>query len=293
MFNIIFFISLFAYCFYIHDFLYLFLFIFIQLLRYKIFTFIYIKFFDFYTFLKDIKNNTYFRRIYGVYGYVGEYGQGKTICLVKEYLKLSKRTKFHNPDNYIFISNFNLKGTEHFNTLDDVLVYYRLAVSSRKGLIIFWDEAQNEFPENDRNFPPQLRVLLTQNRKNFGVRLLWSTQDYTRVNKNLRVQTIRISEMRCIAKRYMVESVYCRNLYEDYYNSVSVDNKVKKKALIKHRFIQTDLMRNMFGSFVMLESAKNILGISEIDKEFVTDEDHEQVEPGMGENQDQVRTRHR
>lgn len=279
---IIFTIALAAYCFYIHNYLYLIIFVFLQLLHYKIFPFLCIKLYDFYTFYKELKSGKYFRRIYGVYGYVGEYGQGKTICLVKEYLKLNKRTKFHNPDNYIFISNFNLKGTKHFNNLSDVLVYYRLAVSSHKGLIIFWDEVQNEFPENDRNFPPQLRVLLTQNRKNYGVRLLWSTQDYTRVNKNLRVQTTQISEMRCVSKRYMIQSVYRRNLYEDYYSSVSVDNKVKKKALIKYRFIQTDLMRNMFGSFVMLESAKNILGISEIDKEFVTDEDHEQVRTRHG-----------
>lgn len=243
------------------DFTLMFFYILFVLYLFKIYHLFVIKIKDLFVFFKNVSTGTYFKRIYGVYGYVGEYGQGKTICLAKQHSKLLKRKLFYNPDNYIFISNFGLSGTRHFNNLSDVVEYYRTAVNSGKGLVIYWDEVQNEYPENDRTFPQQFRILLTQNRKNKGVRLMWSTQDYTRVNKNLRLMTTRVSHLRCLFGRYMIQRIYKRDVYEDYYATVDLNLKVRKKPIWTTIFIQTDKIRNMFNSYKMLDIAKSVLGL--------------------------------
>lgn len=209
--------------------------------------------------IKEIKNGTYFRRIYGVYGIVGEYGQGKTVEMAREYLHFQHKTVFHNPDDYIFVSNFDLADTQHFENLSDVMKYYALALNTGKGLVVFWDEIQNEYPENDRAFPQAFRALLTQNRKGKGVRLIWSTQDYTRVNKNIRLMTTQVNQMRCFFGRYMIRSIYNRATYEDYYACTDVMQKVKRKPLRTHIYIQTDEIRSVFDSFKMLNVAKKHL----------------------------------
>ena len=231
--------------------------------KYKFFGFICVKFKDFCNYLRDIHSGTYFKRIYGIYGVVGEYGQGKTIEMSRQFLKLKHKSKFHNPDNYIFISNYGLSDSLPFKTLADVLAYYRMAVKENKGLIIFWDEIQNEFPENDKSFPMEFRVLLTQNRKFYGVRLIWSTQDYTRVNKNLRLMTTVVTQMRCILGRYMIASLFKRAVYEDYYSTTDIGRKIKKRSFYTYNYIQTDQLRSVFDSFKMLDISKQRLGISD------------------------------
>jgi hypothetical protein len=208
---------------------------------------------------RDIKHGNYFKLMYGIYGVVGEYGQGKTVDMAREYVFLHRRTFFHNPDRYIFISNFHLGDSEHFSTLADVLEWYKVALSQDKGLVIFWDEIQNEYPENDRSFPQAFRTLLTQNRKNKGVRLIWSTQDYTRVNKNIRLMTTKVVQMRCLFKRYMIRRTYSRASYEDFYSCVDIAKKTKLKSLHTEIYIQSDFLRSLFDSFGMLDVAKKNL----------------------------------
>lgn len=229
------------------------------LVELKVLQLIIIKIKDGFRLISDIKSGTYFKRMYGVYGVVGEYGQGKTIEMAREYLHLQRKTVFHNPNDYIFISNFNLADTQYFENLGDVMKYYKIAMSCGKGLVVFWDEIQNEYPENDRAFPQAFRTLLTQNRKGKGVRLIWSTQDYTRVNKNIRLMTTRISQMRCFFGRYMIRRVYNRAIYEDFYACTDVMQKAKRKPLQTHIYIQTDDMRAVFDSFKMLNIAKKHL----------------------------------
>lgn len=248
-----------------HNLFILFIYILYILYKFDIYRFIILKFIDYRKKILELKVGTYFKRIYGVCGVVGSYGQGKTIHMCKMFHDLKRRSKYHNPDNYIFISNFGLTDTIPFLTLQDVLDYYKIAVQENKGLIVFWDEIQNEFPESDRKFPLIFRVLLTQNRKNYGVRIIWSTQDYTRVNKNIRLMTDTITDMRCFFERLMIARVYKRRVYDDFYNSVSLNNKTKKKSVIFTVYAQTDKLRNAFNSFTMLSSAKDILGISNTD----------------------------
>ncbi len=231
------------------------------LFHYKLFELILIKIKDLLTFYKEVRGGTYFKRIYGVYGVVGEYGQGKTIEMSRLYLSLSSAGKFYDPNDYVFISNYGLGDTLPFKDLTDVINYYRDAVSEGKGLVVFWDEIQNEFPENDRGFPLAFRVLLTQNRKNKGVRVIWSTQDYTRVNKNLRLMTTQITEMSCKLGRYMCCRHYKRAVYEDMYNTTDILRKVKKRPVFTSYYIQTDKLRNLFDSFKMLDIAKKNLGL--------------------------------
>ena len=221
---------------------------------------------DLFVFISDIATGKYFKRYYGIYGVVGEYGQGKGVALAHQYTDIIKPRKLfgryiHNPDNYIFISNCYMKGCTSFETLADVMKFYNEAMSSGKGLVVFWDEIQNEFPENDRNFPPQFRFLLTQNRKLRGVRIVWTSQDYTRVNKNIRLMTTSVRHMRTYFKRYTIEKVYKRFVYEDLYNTTDIRQRVRKIPQKINIIVQTDKLRDCFNSFEILDSAKKISGL--------------------------------
>lgn len=191
------------------------------------------------------------KKLYGVDGIVGTWGSGKTVSMVNMYLELKKE----HPEA-LYISNFGLDGTSAFVDIDDVVERYKYCTENDINLVVFWDEIQNEFPESDRNFNPMFRLLLTQNRKNAGVYFVWSTQDYTRVNKNIRLMSRYISHCRTFFNRLTRIKQYNRDDYDMYYSAVNVDRKLKVDSRRTKYFLQYDYIRNMYDSFAMLEHVK-------------------------------------
>lgn len=187
--------------------------------------------------------------LYGIYGYFGLPGRGKTMCMCYELDRLRKKY-----GNKIYImTNFNYTGQDfEFNTWKQLLQEYD------RPLVVAWDEIQNVFNSRDfKNFPIQLLTLLTQVRKNNGIRLLYTAQRYHFVDKNFRSLTAGCYDCSTWLGRFTFARMYYPDEYEEKINQVNCDKKMKIKAKKTISFIQSEKLRNSYDSFKMLQSAKN------------------------------------
>ncbi len=188
-------------------------------------------------------------RIYGIYGYFGLWGQGKTIAMTKELFDLRKKYG----DKIYIITNY------HFSLQDFEFTDWRqLLVTYDKPLIVGWDEVQNEFSSrNFKSFPTNLLTLLTQNRKGNGVRILYSAQRWERVDKIFRELTYICYECKTRFNRLTGIRGYHWEEYEQLLSTKQVEFKIKIKPVKRKVFVQTDYLRSLFDSFKMLETAKS------------------------------------
>lgn len=185
--------------------------------------------------------------IYGIIGIVGLYGGGKTIAL-SEYLT---RMKKKYGDDVLIATNycFNLEDFS-LNSWKDLLKEYD------KPIIFGYDELQNEFNSREyKDFPIELMTLLTQNRKGNGKQIIYTTQDYTTVDKNFRRLTQKVWACKTRLNRYTSVRVFDRENFEQLDHEVNVHRKMKIRNR-RYSFIQTDDLRNSYDSYKMLESAK-------------------------------------
>ena len=119
--------------------------------------------------LKDLKDAFKNRKnkevhLYGIYGYFGLPGYGKTMAMSWELLELRKKYQ----DKIYIFTNYGFK--EEDKPFDN---WRMLLETYDKPAIFAWDEVQNEFNSRDfKNFPVELLTLLTQNRKGHGKRVL-------------------------------------------------------------------------------------------------------------------------
>ena len=186
--------------------------------------------------------------LYGIIGIVGLYGGGKTIAL-SHYLTTMKEK--HGDDVYI-ATNY------YYNGQDFPITHWKdLLKEYDKPVIFGYDELQNEFNSRDyKDFPVELMTLLTQNRKGNGKQIIYTTQDYTTVDKNFRRLTKTIWACKTRFSRYTSVREYDREDFE----MLDALTDVNKRMKIRNRrfsFIQTDDLRNSYDSYQMLETAKN------------------------------------
>lgn len=186
--------------------------------------------------------------LYGIIGIVGLYGGGKTIAL-SEYLT-RMREKYGN-DIYI-CTNYC------FNLEDFPLTSWKCLLEEYDKPVIFgYDELQNEFNSREyKDFPIELMTLLTQNRKGKGKQIIYTTQDYTTVDKNFRRLTQKVWACKTRFGRYTSVRRYAREDFEQLDNEINVNKKMKIRSS-RYSFIQTDKLRNSYDSYKMLESAKS------------------------------------
>lgn len=207
----------------------------------------FVKFFYFW-YLKfiDIKNNIKKGREFDEFGvtiFTGRQGAGKTISMV-EYLE-RMRKKY--PD-CIIVTNFGYANEDKsFDSWQD-LVTIRNGID---GVIFAIDEIQNEF-SNDKwkNFPEWLLREITQQRKQ-RIKIVATSQIFTRVVKQIREQAFEVVECRTFAKRWTIMRAFDA---EDY-NAV-LDNPDKKRKIIRiwrRNFIQDNYIRNIFNSYDKVE----------------------------------------
>lgn len=186
--------------------------------------------------------------LYGIYGYFGLPGQGKTMAMSQELLSL--RGKYGN-DIYIF-TNYGFKFEDKpFDNWRMLLENYD------KPAIFAWDEVQNEFNSRDfKSFPVELLTLLTQNRKGHGKRIYYTAQRYNRVDKVFRELSFLVGDCRTIMGRYTRVRWYDTEDYENLLSKADVNLRIKIHPRMRCSFIQSDFLRDCYDSYQMLESAK-------------------------------------
>jgi hypothetical protein len=185
---------------------------------------------------------------YGLTIFCGRQGGGKTMAMT-EYLERMKK-KF--PD-LIIVSNYGYKGQDKDMESWHDLVEIR---NGTKGVIFAIDEIQNEFDSTKwKDFPEQLLSQVTMQRKQ-RIKIVATSQVFTRVVKQLREQCYEVVECRTLFGRWTFTK--CYDAID--YNAV-IDFPDKKRKLFKlwkYSFIQSDYLRDRYDSYQIIEKLKTI-----------------------------------
>ena len=212
---------------------------------YKLFKFFPVYFNDLRNKVKDNNFNEF-----GMTTYVGRQGSGKSISLCE---KLEQYRKKY-PDVYI-MTNF---GYIHE---DEPLTDWQQLIDKRSdnGIIFAIDEIQNEFDVYEsRNFNLEILKVITQQRKQ-GIKILATSQVFTRVSKPLREQTYEVIECYTIAGRWTFQKCFDADDYNVFIDNVDLDKKFKVKRKWRKNFIQTNKIRSLFDSYAVIESMKKLV----------------------------------
>lgn len=186
--------------------------------------------------------------LYGIYGFFGLPGKGKTMCMCKYLQDIRKK---HGDKIYI-MTNFCYNDEDFaFTSWKQLLKNYD------KPLIVAWDEVQNEFNSRDfKNFPIQLLTKLTQVRKGNGIQILYTAQRWHFVDKNFRSLSFGCYDCNTLLGRYSYARMYDPEDYDQKCNELDVNKKHKIRAISSMSFIQTNNLRDSYDSYKMLETAK-------------------------------------
>lgn len=214
-----------------------------------------------YWFFKDLKHrrqNPDLFREFGLTMFCGRQGDGKTTAMIETLERLRERYP-----NALIITNFGYKH-EHMsmsswsdllNIRNDILDH---------GTIFAIDEIQNEFSSaSSRNFPESLLSEITQQRKQ-RVKILATSQVFTRVAKPLREQTYEVVECKTLLGRWTFTKCFDADDYNDWVDNPSVEKKFKLRRKWRRNFIQDDKLRDLFDSYAKVERMKKIEYIREV-----------------------------
>ena len=203
-----------------------------------------------YLLFKGIKDKA--RRgihLYGIYGYFGLPGKGKTIAMSKRLRDYRKR---YGDNIYIMTNYFYDDQDFEFTSWKDLLKDYD------KPLVVAWDEVQNEFNSRDfKDFPIALLTKLTQVRKGNGIQVLYTSQRWHFVDKNFRSLSFGCYECNTILGNLTVTRHYDPVDYDNLCSNSDYDKRRKIHPKLTESFLQTEDVRNCYDSYRMLESAKS------------------------------------
>jgi ATP-dependent Clp protease ATP-binding subunit ClpX len=213
----------------------------------KLFKFIYYKFYDF----KNYKKNGKQFNLYGLRLFTGRQGSGKSTTLV--YLLDLYKRKYPKAKIY---TNFGYScQNANFSSWKDLLDPDFL--NGEDGVIIGWDEIQNDFASTDfKNIPEGFLRQITQQRKQ-RICILGTSQVYTRVLKALREQCFEVSECKTYFGRWTTCKTWDADIYEHRDTVTDPKQKFKLRKKRKFSFIQTNKLREKFNSYQLIESMSN------------------------------------
>lgn len=187
--------------------------------------------------------------LYGIYGYFGLPGKGKTIAMSKELKDLRKRYG----DNIYIMTNYCYNDQDfEFTTWKDLLKDYD------KPLVVAWDEVQNEFNSRDfKDFPISLLTKLTQVRKGNGIQILYTSQRWHFVDKNFRSLSFGCYDCNTLLGNMTTLRLYDPIDYDELCSNSDYEKRRKIRPKFSKSFLQNEDLRNCYDSYKMLESAKS------------------------------------
>lgn len=186
-------------------------------------------------------------RLYGIYGYFGLPGKGKTMAMCNELKKLREAYG----DQIYIMTNFCYKDEDYqFTSWKDLLKEYD------KPLVCAWDEVQNEFNSRDfKTFPIALLTVLTQVRKKNGIQILYTAQRWHFVDKNFRSLSFGCYECNTILGCFTITKLYDPVDYDCLCSNSDYEKRRRIKSIKTDSFIQTDALRFAYDSYKMLQTA--------------------------------------
>lgn len=203
----------------------------------------------YYWLSKDIGYIKKFGRPFSEFGitmYCGQQGGGKTMAMV-EYLE-RMRNKYPKVQIY---SNFGYKNeTGYFQDWND---FFNIR-NGEDGVIFAIDEIQNEFSSTAwKNFPESLLSEITQQRKQ-KIKIVCTSQVFTRVAKPLREQTYEVVECRTLAGRWTFTKCFEADEYNAVIDMPNLKNKLRRRW--RKNFVQDDHLRSLYDSYAKIERMK-------------------------------------
>lgn len=184
---------------------------------------------------------------FGLTLFTGRQGAGKTMTLVYE----AERYRLEYPNLYI-ASNFGyVHENEPLKSLADIPnAVLRANELNCIGVLILWDEIQNDFDSFSKVSKDVLRVI-TQQRKQ-SIKILGTSQVFTRVSKALREQTYEVVVCNTIMGRYTRGRFYDADEFS--HNIDKPEDKKQLHRLRKVSFIQTDDLRELYDSYAVIKT---------------------------------------
>lgn len=192
--------------------------------------------------IKASKEGSVFKE-FGTTFYCGRQGAGKTTAMV-EYLE-RMREKY---PKAMIITNF---GYKHENQpMTDWKDFFNVK-NGTDGVIFAIDEIQNEFSSSAWNkFPESLLSEITQQRKQ-RVKVVCTSQVFSRVAKPLREQAFDVVECVTFASRWVFTTCFDAYDYNDSIDSPTMKKKIRR--LYRKNFLQDDYLRSLFDSYAKIE----------------------------------------
>ena len=184
---------------------------------------------------------------FGLTLFTGRQGSGKTMSLVFE----AERYRVQFPRLYI-CSNFGyVHENEPLKSLADIpKAVLKAKELEAPGVLILWDEIQNDFDSFSKVSRDVLAVV-TQQRKQ-GIKILGTSQVFTRVSKALREQTYEVVTCRTFMGRWTKSKFYDA---EDYAHNI--EKPEEKRHMTRLRtvsFVQSDDLRNLYDSYAVIRT---------------------------------------
>lgn len=183
---------------------------------------------------------------YGLTMFCGRQGAGKTVSMV-EYLE---RMKEAYPKVKIYTNFDYINQDEPMSGWRDLLEKR----NGKEGVIFAIDEIQNEYDSMSyKDFPESILSVITMQRKQ-RIKIVATSQIYSRVVKQLREQCFQVVECNTIWGRW----TFTRCFDADEYNMIidNPNNRDEIKRLWKHSFIQTDQLRQLYDTYSVVESMR-------------------------------------
>lgn len=190
---------------------------------------------------------------YGLRLYTGAQGAGKSVSMVKQ----AREYRQEYPD-LLIVANFQLDVSDYkMSSFEDIAKLPKIArEKGYTGLLICWDELQNDFDNSVRTFPVTILRTITQQRKQ-GIQILATSQVFTRVAKAIREQTHEVVKCKTAMGRWTFERCYYADEFE-----MSIQNPEKVRKLPtrwKSNFVQSNELRESFDTFEVIDNLENIV----------------------------------